>query len=102
MRMLAVTWANDTCGKSAFWLHADIRRGIRPSVDDQLGITPRASPDSSGYIFAPQRRVSAAHTPFQATRRRNLGLEVPEHLAQDVGSPFRGLALDAEPLHDLA
>ncbi len=32
-----------------------------PSVDDQLGITPRASPDSSGYIFAaqPQRFCSS-------------------------------------------
>jgi hypothetical protein len=72
--MLTVTWANDALGKSAFWLHAAFRRGIWPSVDDQLGITQRASSDSSGYIFAAQHRVSAAHIPFQATRRRNLSL----------------------------
>ena len=64
MRMLAVTWANDTRGKSVFWLHAAARRGIGPSVDDQLGITTRASSDPSGYIFAAQHRVSAAHVPF--------------------------------------
>jgi hypothetical protein len=28
MRMLAVTWANDVRGKSVFWLHAAVRRGI--------------------------------------------------------------------------
>jgi len=66
MRMLAVTWANDTRGKSVFWLHTAVRRGIWPSVDDQLGITPRASSDSSGYIFATQHRVSAAHVPFSS------------------------------------
>jgi hypothetical protein len=27
MRMLAVTWANATRGKSVFWLHATVRRG---------------------------------------------------------------------------
>ena len=64
IRMPAVTWANDRRDKSAFWLHAVIRRGIWPSVDDRLGITSRASADSSGYIFAAQRRVSAAHIPF--------------------------------------
>jgi hypothetical protein len=64
--MLAVNWANDTRGKSLFWLHAAVRRGIRPSFDDQLGITPRRSPDSSGYIFATQPRVSAAHVPFSS------------------------------------
>jgi hypothetical protein len=66
MRMLAVTWANDKRGKSVFWLHTAVRRGIWPSVDDQLGITPRASSDSSGYIFATQHRVSAAHVPFSS------------------------------------
>jgi hypothetical protein len=64
--MLAVTWANDVRGKSVFWLHAAVRRGIWPSVDDQLGITLRVSSDSSGYIFAPQHRVSAAHVPFSS------------------------------------
>jgi len=64
MRMLAVTWANATQGKSVFWLHAAVRTAIWPSVDDQLGITPRASSDSSGYIFATQNRVSAAHIRF--------------------------------------
>jgi hypothetical protein len=62
--MLAVTWANDARGKSAFWLHAAVRRGIWPSVDDQLDITPRTSSDSSGYIFAVEYPVSAAHAPF--------------------------------------
>ncbi len=46
--MLAVTWTNDARGRSVFWLHAAIRHGIWPSVDDQLGITPGASSDSSG------------------------------------------------------
>jgi hypothetical protein len=64
MRMLAVTWANDARGKSVFWLHVAVRHGTWPSVDDQLGITPRASSDSSGYIFAAENRVSAAHVPF--------------------------------------
>jgi hypothetical protein len=64
--MLAVTWANDARGKSAFWLHAAVRRGIWPSVDDQLGITTGASSDSSGYIFETQNRVSAAHVPFSS------------------------------------
>jgi hypothetical protein len=36
MRMLAVTWTNDARGRSAFWLHAAVRHGIWPSVDDQL------------------------------------------------------------------
>jgi hypothetical protein len=27
MRMLALTWANATRGKSVFWLHAAVRRG---------------------------------------------------------------------------
>jgi hypothetical protein len=62
--MLAVTWANDKRDKSVFWLHAAVRRGIWPSVDDQLGITQMASSDSSGYIFVTQYRVSAAHVPF--------------------------------------
>jgi hypothetical protein len=62
--MLAVTWANDARGKSVFWLHAAVRRSTWPSVDDQLGITPRESSDSSGYIFAGEHRVSAAHVPF--------------------------------------
>jgi hypothetical protein len=62
--MLAVTWANDARGKSVFWLHAAIRRGTWPSFDDQLGITMRALSDSSGYIFAAENRVSAAHVPF--------------------------------------
>jgi hypothetical protein len=62
--MLTVAWTNDARGRSAFWLHAPVRHGIWPSVDDQLGITPRASSDSSGYIFAAENRVSAAHVPF--------------------------------------
>jgi hypothetical protein len=48
------------------WLHTAIPRGIWPSVDDQLGITPRASSDSSGYIFAAEHGVSAAHVPFSS------------------------------------
>jgi hypothetical protein len=64
MRMLAVTWTNDARGRSAFWLHAAVRHGIWPSVDDQLGIMPRASSDSSGYISKAQNRVSAAQVPF--------------------------------------
>jgi hypothetical protein len=36
------------------------------SVDDQLGITPGAPSDSSGYIFATQNHVSAAHVPFSS------------------------------------
>jgi hypothetical protein len=64
--MLAVTWANDARGKSVFWLHAAVPRGIWPSVDDQLSITTRASSDPSGYIFATQYRVSAAHIPFSS------------------------------------
>jgi transcriptional regulator with XRE-family HTH domain len=64
MRMLAVTWTNDARGRSAFWLHAALRHGIWPSVDDQLGTTPRASSDSSGYISKAQNRVSAAQVPF--------------------------------------
>jgi hypothetical protein len=39
---------------------------IWPSVDDQLGIMPRASSDSSGYIFMTKIRVSAAHVPFSS------------------------------------
>ena len=31
MRMLAVTWANATRGKSVFWLQATVRRG-HPAV----------------------------------------------------------------------
>jgi hypothetical protein len=64
--MLAVTWTNDARGRPVFWLHATVRHGIWPSVDDQLGITPRASSDSSGYIFKTQNRVSAAHVPFSS------------------------------------
>jgi len=64
--MLAVTWTNDARSKSMFWLHVAVRRGIWPSVDDQLGITPRASSDSSGYIFAAEHRVSAAHVTFSS------------------------------------
>jgi hypothetical protein len=37
MQMRLLTWANDRRMKSAFWLHAVVRRGIRPSVDDRLG-----------------------------------------------------------------
>jgi hypothetical protein len=66
MQMLAVTWANDTRGESVFWLHAAVGRSIWPSVDAQVGITPRASSDSSGYIFATQHRVSAAHVTFSS------------------------------------
>jgi hypothetical protein len=66
MRILAVTWANATRGRSVFWLHAAVRTAIWPSVDDQLGVMPRASSDSSGYIFATQYRVSAAHIPFSS------------------------------------
>jgi hypothetical protein len=62
--MLAATWANEARGKSLFWLHAGIRRGTRPPFDDQLGITMKALSDSSGYIFAAEHRVSAAHVPF--------------------------------------
>jgi hypothetical protein len=62
--MVAVTWANDARGKSVFWLHPAVRSGAWPSVDDQLGITPRASSDSSGYIFAAEHCISAAHVPF--------------------------------------
>jgi hypothetical protein len=32
----------------------------------QLGITLRASSDSSGYIFETKNRVSAAHVPFSS------------------------------------
>jgi hypothetical protein len=64
--MLAVTWANSAGGKSVFWLHAAVRRSTWPSVDDQLGIMPRASSDSSGYIFAAKHRVPAAHVPFSS------------------------------------
>jgi hypothetical protein len=39
---------------------------IWSSVDDQLGITPKASSDSSGYIFSTQNRVSAGHIPFSS------------------------------------
>jgi hypothetical protein len=39
--MLAVTWTNDAQGRSVFWLRAAVRHGIWPSVDDQLGITPK-------------------------------------------------------------
>ena len=35
-----------------------------PSVDDQLGITPRTSSDSPGCVFASRKRVSAAHMTF--------------------------------------
>jgi hypothetical protein len=62
--MLAVTWTNDARGRSALWLHAAVWHGIWPSVDDQLGITPRASSDSSGYISKTQYRVSAAQVSF--------------------------------------
>jgi hypothetical protein len=64
MRML-VTWTNDARGRSVFWLHAAVRHAIWPSVDDQLGIMPRASSDSSGYILDPNR-VSAAHISFSS------------------------------------
>jgi hypothetical protein len=64
--MLTVTRANDVRGKAVFWLHAAVRRGIWPPVDDQLGITPRASSDSSGYIFGAEHGVSAAHVPFSS------------------------------------
>ena len=64
MQMSVVTWANDARGKSVFWLHVAVRHGTWPSVDGQLGITSRASSDSSGYTFAAENRVSAAHVPF--------------------------------------
>jgi hypothetical protein len=64
--MLAVTWTNDARGRLVFWLHAAVWHGIWPSVDDQLGITLRASSDSSGYIFETKNRVSAAHVPISS------------------------------------
>lgn len=87
MRTLAVTWANDARGRSVFWLHAAVRHGIWPSAEDQLGITPRASSDSSGYIFETQNRVPQLISPFQATRRRNLSLEraAADRGVQDLG-----------------
>jgi hypothetical protein len=57
MQMPTVTWANDARGKSAFWLHVAVRHGTWPSVDDQLGITPGASSDYSGYIFGKYSEV---------------------------------------------
>jgi hypothetical protein len=72
--MLAGTWANDKRGMPVFWLHTAVRRGIWPSVDDQLGITPRASSDSSAYIFATQHAFQQFMSPFQAARRRKSGL----------------------------
>jgi len=64
--MLAVTWANHTRGKSAFWLHATVRRGIGPSVADRLGIASRASPDSSGYIFVTPTPCFRSSCPFSS------------------------------------
>ena len=79
MRMLAVTWANDKRGKSVFWLHTAVRRGIWPSVDDQLGITPRASHQILLPAFSrPNTAFQQLMSPFQAARRRNLGPAVPD------------------------
>ena len=39
--MSTVTWANATRGKSAPWHMRQPGAAIWPSVDDQLGITPR-------------------------------------------------------------
>lgn len=78
--MLAVTWANDKRGKSVFWLHTAVRRGIWPSVDDQLGITPRASSDQIllPAFSRPNTAFQQLMSPFQAARRRNLGPAVPD------------------------
>jgi hypothetical protein len=50
-QILVLNWANDEQDKLAFWLHAASRRGVQAVRDDQLGITPWASPDPSGYVF---------------------------------------------------
>jgi hypothetical protein len=64
--MSTVTWANATRAKPASWHMRVPGATAWPSVDDQLGITPRTSSDSSGYIFETQNRVSAAHIPFSS------------------------------------
>jgi hypothetical protein len=83
--MLAVTWANDTRGKSVFWLHAAVRRGISPSVDDQLGITPRHRQILLATFSRPEATFPQLMTPFQATRQRNLGLERDQWHIDPVG-----------------
>ena len=80
--MLALTWADDREGKSAFWLHAAVQRGIRPSVDDQLGTTPRASPDSSGYI---SRNLGLD---MRAVKRPELDDPAPSRVAMAAGEVF--------------
>ena len=78
IRILAVTWANATRGNSVFWLHAAVRTAIWPSVDDQLGITPRASSDSSGHIFATQKpRFRSSHPLFKRHADVTWGLSRP-------------------------
>ena len=67
--MLAVTWASlATLGEASLCSGYMRLSGaaIWSSVDDQLGITPRAPSDSSGYIFATQNSVSAAYIPFSS------------------------------------
>jgi hypothetical protein len=49
--ILALNWADDEQSESAFWLHAASRRGTQAGRGDQLGTTPWASLDSSGYVF---------------------------------------------------
>src|SRR5271169_4806120 len=74
MRMLTVTWTNDARDRLVFWLHAAVRHGIWPSVDDQLGITPRASQILLATFSRPKTAFPQLISPFQATRRRNLRL----------------------------
>jgi hypothetical protein len=84
--MPTVTWANEKLGKLTFWLHVAVRRGIRPSVDDQLGITSRASPDSSGYIFATQTQRFCSSYPLFKRHADVLGLRAKITLARQVGA----------------
>jgi hypothetical protein len=44
--MSTVTWANAKQGKSASWHMRLPGATIRPSVDDQLGLTPRQGPEA--------------------------------------------------------
>jgi len=72
--MSTVTWANATRGKSAPWHMRQPGAAIWPSVDDQLGITPRhhqilPAASSRAENAFPQLIYSS-----QATCRRNLGL----------------------------
>ena len=60
--MSTVTWANATRGMPASWHMRLPGAAAWPSVDDQLGITPRT--DSPGCVFASRKRVSAAHMTF--------------------------------------